>query len=88
MSFQSLGLNAAILEAVTAKGYTEATPIQKRAIPAILAGRDLLGGSQTGTGKTAAFTLPILQLLSLASRGQTGTIIEKKATCPRPHADP
>ncbi len=78
MSFQSLGLNAAILEAVTAKGYTEATPIQKRAIPAILAGRDLLGGSQTGTGKTAAFTLPILQLLSLASRGQRPEQSSKK----------
>ena len=64
MSFQSLGLDAALLDAVTAKGYTEATPIQQQAIPAILEGRDLLGGSQTGTGKTAAFTLPVLQLLS------------------------
>ncbi len=64
MSFSSLGLRAELSAAVEAKGYTEPTPIQAQSIPAILQGRDLLGGSQTGTGKTAAFTLPLLQLLS------------------------
>ena len=70
MSFQSLGLDAELLDAVVSKGYDQATPIQQKAIPAILEGRDLLGGSQTGTGKTAAFTLPILQLLSKGRAGK------------------
>ncbi len=64
MSFDSLGLSAELLRAVAAQGYTQPTPIQLQAIPAILAGRDILAGAQTGTGKTAAFTLPMLQLLS------------------------
>jgi ATP-dependent RNA helicase RhlE len=64
MSFSNLGLSAEILRAVTARGYTEPTPIQQQAIPEILAGNDLLAGAQTGTGKTAGFTLPILQILS------------------------
>ncbi len=64
MSFTELGLVAELSEAVAAKGYTEPTQIQAQAIPTILEGRDLLGGSQTGTGKTAAFTLPMLQRLS------------------------
>ncbi len=64
MSFTQLGLVAELSEAVAAKGYTEPTLIQAQAIPTILEGRDLLGGSQTGTGKTAAFTLPMLQRLS------------------------
>ncbi|MEZ5328177.1 MAG: DEAD/DEAH box helicase [Verrucomicrobiales bacterium] len=64
MSFENLGLRAELVAAVTAKGYTQPTPIQAQAIPPILAGRDLLGGSQTGTGKTAAFTLPMLQILA------------------------
>lgn len=64
MSFSNLGLSAEIVRAVVAKGYTEPTPIQLQAIPAILAGDDILAGAQTGTGKTAGFTLPILQLLS------------------------
>jgi ATP-dependent RNA helicase RhlE len=67
MSFSKLGLSAEIVRAVTAKGYTEPTPIQKQAIPVILGGRDLLAGAQTGTGKTAGFTLPILQRLSARS---------------------
>ena len=62
-SFQSLGLIPKLVEAVGAKGYTEPTPIQAKAIPAILEGRDVMGGAQTGTGKTAAFALPILQHL-------------------------
>ena len=70
MSFAQLGLRAELVEAVTSKGYTEPTLIQSQAIPTILEGRDLMGGSQTGTGKTAAFTLPMLQLL--ASRSDQG----------------
>ncbi len=64
MSFDSLGLSAEILRAVSEQGYSEPTPVQQQAIPLILAGRDLLAGAQTGTGKTAGFTLPLLQLLS------------------------
>ena len=64
MSFSNLGLSAEIVRAVTAQGYTDPTPIQLQAIPAVLAGNDLLAGAQTGTGKTAGFTLPILQMLS------------------------
>jgi len=64
MNFESLGLNAALLRAITEQGYTEPTPIQQQAIPAILAGRDILAGAQTGTGKTAGFTLPLLQQLN------------------------
>jgi ATP-dependent RNA helicase RhlE len=64
MSFDTLGLSAAVLRAVTEQGYTEPTPIQRQAIPVVLAGRDVLAGAQTGTGKTAGFTLPLLQLLS------------------------
>ena len=56
--FSSLGLAEPILRALEAKGYTDPTPIQQQAIPALLAGRDLLGIAQTGTGKTAAFALP------------------------------
>ena len=67
MSFDSLGLKPELLRAEADKGYTEPTPIQKEAIPAVLAGRDVLAGAQTGTGKTAGFTLPLLQLLG--SRG-------------------
>lgn len=63
MSFSTLGLSDEIVRAVTARGYTNPTPIQMQAIPAILLGSDLLAGAQTGTGKTAGFTLPILQLL-------------------------
>jgi ATP-dependent RNA helicase RhlE len=64
MSFTSLGLAEALVHAVADQGYTEPTPIQLQAIPAVLAGSDLLAGAQTGTGKTAAFVLPLLHLLS------------------------
>ena len=64
MSFSTLGLSDAIVRAVTEQGYTTPTPIQAQAIPAVLNGGDLLAGAQTGTGKTAGFTLPILQRLS------------------------
>src|SRR6185369_13437847 len=66
MPFRVLGLDTKILQAVQAAGYTEPTPIQTAAIPQIIAGHDLIGIAQTGTGKTAAFTLPILT--SLASQ--------------------
>ena len=62
-SFESLGLRAELLRAVSEKGYSEPTPIQSQAIPLILEGRDIMGGAQTGTGKTAGFTLPLLQRL-------------------------
>jgi ATP-dependent RNA helicase RhlE len=64
MTFSQLGLSDAIVRAVTEHGYTVPTPIQTQAIPAVLAGGDLLAGAQTGTGKTAGFTLPILNRLS------------------------
>ncbi|WP_297840564.1 DEAD/DEAH box helicase, partial [Pseudomonas sp.] len=60
MSFNDLGLAEPLLRAVADLGYTTPTPIQRQAIPAVLAGGDLLAGAQTGTGKTAGFTLPIL----------------------------
>lgn len=64
MSFESLGLSDALLKAVSKKGYTTPSPIQEKAIPKVLEGRDVLASAQTGTGKTAGFTLPILHLLS------------------------
>ncbi|MDB5803685.1 MAG: rhlE2, partial [Betaproteobacteria bacterium] len=66
MPFTTLGLSEPLLRAVAEQGYTQPTPIQAQAIPAVLAGGDLLAGAQTGTGKTAGFTLPILQRLSEA----------------------
>ncbi|MBI5806715.1 DEAD/DEAH box helicase [candidate division TA06 bacterium] len=63
MRFDQLGLNPNLLEALKTEGYTEPTPIQQQAIPVALAGKDILGCAQTGTGKTAAFALPILQRL-------------------------
>jgi len=64
MSFDTLGLSAELLRAISEQGYTEPTPIQRKAIPVILQGKDVMGGAQTGTGKTAGFTLPLLQRLS------------------------
>jgi ATP-dependent RNA helicase RhlE len=64
MSFDTLGLTPELLRAVADQGYTEPTPVQREAIPLVLAGRDLLAGAQTGTGKTAAFVLPLLQRLN------------------------
>ncbi|MBD5133326.1 MAG: DEAD/DEAH box helicase [Clostridiales bacterium] len=64
MNFRDLGLTAPILKALTQEGYTDPTPIQRKAIPPALAGRDVLGCAQTGTGKTCAFATPILQRLS------------------------
>ncbi len=64
MSFNSLGLSDALLKAVSAQGYTQPSPIQQKAIPLILERKDVLASAQTGTGKTAGFTLPLLQILS------------------------
>jgi ATP-dependent RNA helicase RhlE len=64
MSFNSLGLSDALLKAISKKGYTTPSPIQQKAIPPILEGKDVLASAQTGTGKTAGFTLPILQILA------------------------
>jgi len=64
MTFDELGLIPELLKAVTEAGYTEATPIQAQAIPIVLAGKDVMGGAQTGTGKTASFTLPLLNRLA------------------------
>jgi ATP-dependent RNA helicase RhlE len=64
MTFKSLGLSEAFLKAVAEKGYTNPSPIQQKAIPHILEGKDVLASAQTGTGKTAGFTLPVLQYLS------------------------
>ena len=64
MQFQSLKIIEPILKSLLEEGYTEPTPIQIQAIPIVLQGNDLLGCAQTGTGKTAAFAVPILQLLS------------------------
>jgi len=68
MSFMSLGLSKPLLDALAAKDYSQATPIQLQAIPTVLSGRDLLGIAQTGTGKTAAFMLPSLDRLAAANR--------------------
>ncbi|WP_034334501.1 DEAD/DEAH box helicase [Herbaspirillum huttiense] len=68
MSFSALGLSDEIVRAVSEQGYTSPTPIQAQAVPAVLSGGDLLAGAQTGTGKTAGFTLPLLQRLSAMPR--------------------
>jgi superfamily II DNA/RNA helicase len=64
LSFETLGLNAELLRAITESGYTTPTPIQEQAIPVVLGGKDVMGIAQTGTGKTAGFTLPMIQRLS------------------------
>ena len=72
MTFSALGLSDELVRAVTERGYTEPTPIQAQAIPVVLSGGDLLAGAQTGTGKTAGFTLPILQRLTASAKPATG----------------
>jgi len=72
MTFDELNLVPALLDAVREQGYTQPTPVQAQAIPLVLAGHDLLAGAQTGTGKTAAFTLPLLQRLHGGPKGSEG----------------
>ena len=72
MSFESLGLMTELNRAVSEKGYSVPTPIQQQAIPTILEGRDIMGGAQTGTGKTAGFTLPLLQRLVVTQKTERG----------------
>ena len=65
MTFADLGLNDELLAAVEEMGYTAPTPIQEESIPLVLAGRDVVAAAQTGTGKTAAFALPLLSLIHI-----------------------
>ena len=84
MQFSELGLSAELLRAVGEQGYSTPTPVQAQAIPHILAGRDLEALAQTGTGKTAAFVLPLLQRLSLAHDGKPAGQLQKLThTAPR-----
>jgi ATP-dependent RNA helicase RhlE len=76
MAFTKLGLSRLVLEGVKAAGYVEPTPIQLRAIPLVLAGKDLIGSAQTGTGKTAAFALPILSQLDQPAPGPRALVLE------------
>ena len=73
--FDHLGLDPALVRAVDAIGYEAPTPIQRDAIPAILGGRDVIGTTQTGSGKTAAFLLPILQRLMKQPAGRTRALV-------------
>src|SRR5437762_13108540 len=75
MPFKDLGLHPALVQAVRQAGYAEPTPVQAQAIPAVLAGRDLIATAQTGTGKTAAFMLPILHQLLGLPHGTTQALV-------------
>ena len=75
MSFDNLGLDDRLLKAVRSMGYTAPTPIQEAAIPAVVQGRDVVGCAQTGTGKTAAFALPLLQRISAGGRRPKALIV-------------
>ena len=77
-NFSDFQLNPAILKALGEEGYTQPTPIQAQAIPSVLAGKDLQGIAQTGTGKTAAFALPILHRLR---RNQARADAARRAAC-------
>jgi ATP-dependent RNA helicase RhlE len=81
VSFDGLGLGPDLLRSVAHEGYTDPTPVQREAIPLVLAGRDLLAGAQTGTGKTAAFVLPMLQLLH-ASRAPGRPVVRALILAP------
>jgi ATP-dependent RNA helicase RhlE len=82
MSFNTLGLSAGLLRAVSEQGYSEPTPIQKQAIPVVLKGGDLLAGAQTGTGKTAGFTLPMLQRLSESNSSKKQRVVRALVLTP------
>ncbi len=83
-TFTELKLSAPLLQALATEGYETPTPIQAQAIPPLLEGRDLLGIAQTGTGKTAAFALPLLQRLTSTDR-RAGP---RQRPCSHPDADP
>jgi ATP-dependent RNA helicase RhlE len=74
MSCSSLNLSDPILKAIEEKGYTTPSPIQSQAIPPVLEGRDVMAAAQTGTGKTAGFTLPLLELLSKGERASANQV--------------
>ena len=77
MNFADLGLSDELLSAVTASGYTEPTPIQAAAIPPVLMMRDIIGIAQTGTGKTASFVLPMIDILAQGrSRGAHAAVAD------------
>src|SRR5580704_5146781 len=82
MQFSDLRLSEPILRAVASEGYTVATPIQAQAIPHVLGGRDVLGSAQTGTGKTAAFALPILHRLTAKPRPAGAPKVRCLVLCP------
>src|SRR4030043_81397 len=75
MSFETFNFHPSIMAGIQALGYVTPTPIQLQSIPPIMQGRDLIGLAQTGTGKTAAFVLPILQHLLRSPRGRVGALI-------------
>jgi superfamily II DNA/RNA helicase len=86
MSFDTLGLQESLTRALSAAGYTEPTSVQAQAIPAALAGRDLMVSSRTGSGKTASFMLPALTLV-LKAREQRAATPRTEAVAPRPEGD-
>jgi ATP-dependent RNA helicase RhlE len=75
LNFKTFSLNPAVARGTTDAGYDTPTPIQEKAIPEVLKGRDVMGLAQTGTGKTAAFALPILNRLMDGPRGRVGALI-------------
>ncbi|WP_404396334.1 DEAD/DEAH box helicase [Pseudoalteromonas phenolica] len=87
MQFSDLALSQNILQALTDKGYTQPTPIQAQAIPAVLEGRDVMAAAQTGTGKTAGFTLPMLELLSKGDKARANQVRALVLTPTRELAD-
>ena len=88
MSFSDLGLLPELLRAVADKGYDTPSPIQLQAIPAVLSGRDVLAGAQTGTGKTASFVLPILQRLNADTAHGTSRSPRALVLASSPHRSP
>ena len=87
MTFNDLKLSAPLLKAVSEAGYETPSPIQASAIPPVLEGRDLMGCAQTGTGKTCAFAVPIIQRLAKSEGGKRRRP-PQEGRCPRPHSHP
>ena len=86
MLFTDLGLSESILRAINEEGYTSPTPIQEKSIPAVLKGGDLLAAAQTGTGKTAAFALPILSRIDLSKKAPQALVLALALPQPMPLA--